>query len=163
MCISSRILRIWNPEGTTHSKGLDCQSPQSESGRAASCPLKGACFLSVFTGEARDLGVGKLGPRQASPDRQLRVLPAAVPRGPSSRTSRLRLLCPQTCPPTPDPPLPRPRINPRVPRHRVHFTHLEEASAATWPTLGFQALPAQPQIQTQASFLSGPHHWLPFW
>lgn len=41
VCFSSRILRIWNPEGTTHSKRLDCQSPESESGKAASYPLKG--------------------------------------------------------------------------------------------------------------------------
>lgn len=41
MCSLSRLLRIWNPEGTSHSKGLDCQSPQTRSGKGASYPLKG--------------------------------------------------------------------------------------------------------------------------
>lgn len=41
VCSLRRLLRIWNPEGTSHSKRLDCQSPQSRSGKGASHPLKG--------------------------------------------------------------------------------------------------------------------------
>lgn len=46
VCSPSRTLRIWNPEGTSHSRRQDCESPQFKS-------EEGASFPSGFRGEAQ--------------------------------------------------------------------------------------------------------------
>lgn len=155
-CIPSRILRIWNPEGTSHFRRLDSESPQSRSGKGASYPLK--CPGSSRGSKAKPgtlvLGAaGRILHTQASRHSAKGTL---VPHRPPKATLSADLTADARSSTPVTPKSPR-ACQPRRPLHSPRRSDSDSLAQN-----GFQAPQSQPQIQTQASFPSYPFYWLPF-